>query len=220
MKNVLKESDYNMTSNKKILVIDDNPDIVYTIKEICEFAGHDVKTANDGIDGIEIFKEQKPNLIICDYHMPKYDGLITVKKIRELDDAVAILVLTVDESHEILERFMEVGATDFSIKPVKAPDLISRINVNLRINEMQEKNKQDKENVFVEKGISSATLKMIQDYLKMEAKEKTIKDISIGVELAYQTVHRYIQYLIDKNQIEVISKYGKVGRPLNYYKLI
>lgn len=207
-----------MSDNKKILVIDDEPDIVYTIKEICEFAGHEVVTANEGMTGIELFKKHQPNLIIVDYHMPKYDGLITVKKIRQIDDTVAILVLTVDERHEVLDKFMEVGATDFSVKPVKAPDLISRINVNLRINAMQMQNKMDKESVFVDKGISVATLKMIEDYLRSCDMEASIKEISLGVELAYQTVHRYIQYLVDKGRVEMVLKYGKVGRPLNYYK--
>ena len=209
-----------MSERSKILVIDDEPDIVYTIKEICEFAGHDVVTANDGMAGIELFKENQPNLVIVDYHMPKYDGLITVKKIRKIDDTVAILVLTVDERHEVLDKFMEVGATDFSVKPVKASDLISRINVNLRINAMQRQNKKDKESVFVDKGISVATLKMIEDYLKSTSDEQSIKEISLGVELAYQTVHRYIQYLVEKSRVELVLKYGKVGRPLNYYKLI
>lgn len=208
-----------MSEPSKILVIDDEADIVYTIKEICEFAGHEVITANEGLTGIELFKKHRPNLIIVDYHMPKYDGLLTVKKIRKIDDTVAILVLTVDERHEVLDKFMEVGATDFSVKPVKAPDLISRINVNLRINAMQMQNKKDKESVFVDKGISVATLKMIEDYLITNNEEQTIKEISSGVALAYQTVHRYIQYLVDKNRVELVLKYGKVGRPLNYYKL-
>lgn len=208
-----------MNDKKKILVIDDEPDIVYTIKEICEFAGHDVMTASDGLCGIELHKSYKPNLMIVDYHMPKYDGLSTIKKIREVDDTVAILVLTVDERQEVLERFMVAGATDFSVKPVKAPDLIARVNVNLRINEMQLKNKLDMEHVFIDKGISQATLRMVEDYMANMAEEETLKSVAKGVDLAYQTVHRYVQYLIDNGRVEVISKYGKVGRPTNYYKL-
>lgn len=209
-----------MLEMKKILVIDDEEDIVYTISEICKFAGYEVYTANEGLRGIELFKEYKPNLVIVDYHMPKYDGLSTVKKIRKIDDTVAIMVLTVDERQEILEKFMEVGATDFSVKPVKAPDLISRMNVNLRINAMQMDNKANLENVFVDKGISSATLQMIVEYLEDQKDACTIKEISKGVELAYQTVHRYVQYLIDQNRAELVLVYGKVGRPLNYYRLI
>jgi two-component system response regulator DctR len=209
-----------MSDMKKILVIDDEPDIVYTISEICKFAGHEVVSANEGLKGVELLKGHKPNLVIVDYHMPKYDGLSTVKKIREIDDTVAIMVLTVDERQEILEKFMLVGATDFSLKPVKAPDLISRVNVNLQINSMQMKNKEQEQSVFVEKGISSATLQMIINYLEVQMEEQTIKEISKGVELAYQTVHRYIQYLIDNDQVELVSMYGKVGRPLNYYRLI
>lgn len=208
-----------MSLKKKILVIDDEPDIVYTIKEICEFAGYDVETAGDGLKGIKIHETYQPHLIIVDYHMPEYDGLTTVKKIRQSDDTVAILVLTVDERQEILEKFMEAGATDFSIKPVKAVDLIARININMKVNEIQQKEKDEAQNAFTEKGIGEGTMDKIVTYLRSKDKEVTIKDISVAVELAYQTVHRYIQHLIDSNQVEVISKYGKRGRPTNLYKL-
>lgn len=209
-----------MNKKKLILIIDDEPDIVYTIKEICLYAEYDVITASNGLEGIKLFEFNTPNLIIMDYHMPKYDGLITAKKIREMDQTVAILVLTVNEQQDIFEKFIEAGVTDFSLKPVKAPDLISRINVNMRINEMQLKNKQAQENVFVDKGISVATLSMIEAYLEKQTIGQTIKVISSGVELSYQTVHRYILYMLEKKQIEVVSKHGKVGRPLNYYRKV
>lgn len=208
-----------MSDKKRILVIDDDPDIVYTIKEICLFAGYDVMTANDGIIGIELFKTYQPNMIIVDYHMPKYDGLTTVRKIRELEDTTVILVLTVDERQSVLEKFMEVGATDFAVKPVIAPDLIARINVNIQINEMQIQNKKMQESVYVDKGISNSTLKIIEAFMGRQTEAMKIKEIANEVKLAYQTVHRYVQYMIDNDQIEVITKYGKVGRPTNYYRL-
>ena len=108
---------------KKILVIDDEIDIVYTIKEICEFSGFEVFTASNGKDGLEICKKEEPNLIVLDYHMPGWDGLKTVEKIKEVDETVSILVLTVDERQEIANKFIETGATDFAIKPIKAPEI-------------------------------------------------------------------------------------------------
>ena len=209
-----------MTQAKRVLVVDDEPDIVYTIKEICEFAGYEVLTAGDGQEGIDRFKEAEGiNLMIVDYHMPKVDGLSTVKRIRELDEAVAILVLTVDERQEVLEKFMAVGATDFSVKPIKAPDLISRMNVNMKINEIQLATLQSRQSVFVDKGISKATLDMIEGALNDTAEGKTIREISDEVSLAYQTVHRYMKYLMEEDMAEVVSSYGRVGRPLNYYRL-
>ncbi len=205
---------------KKVLIIDDELDIVYTIKEICEFSGFEAFTANNGKDGLELVKEKQPNLIILDYHMPGWDGLKTVEKIKEVDETVSILVLTVDERQEIANKFIEAGATDFAIKPIKAPDLIARINVNLRISEIQHQNKVAKENVYVAKGISAATLLLIEKYMRTREEGETIDQVSKGVDLAYQTVHRYIHYMLEVGKIEVSSVYGQVGRPKNYYRIV
>lgn len=203
----------------KILIVDDEPDILYTIKEICLYGGWDTVTASNGMQGYELCKAHPPNLVIIDYHMPGWDGLTTVKKIRQHDAAVSILVLTIDENQDVADRFMAAGATDFAIKPIKSPDLISRIKVNLKINEVQQKNINDIQNAFVDKGISPATLSIITDFLSHQKEGLTIEEITSQVNLAYQTVHRYIQHLIQENKLEVIPIYGQLGRPKNKYKL-
>lgn len=212
--------DLGDTNLHKIVVIDDEPDILYTIKEICLIGGWDALTAASGSQGYELCKTNHPNLVIVDYHMAGWDGLTTVKKIRQLDESVSILVLTVDETQEIAERFMQAGATDFAIKPIKAPDLISRIKINLRINEIQKNYKKEEKETFIEKGMSPATLSIICDYLKQQTEGLTIEEITSGINLAYQTVHRYVQYLLEQKKIEVVPIYGQLGRPKNKYRLI
>jgi two-component system response regulator DctR len=204
----------------KIVIIDDEPDILYTIKEICRHGGWEAATASNGKQGYELCRLHKPNLAIVDYHMPDWDGLTTVKKIRQLDNAVSILVLTVDERQEIAEKFIEAGATDFAIKPIKSPDLISRIKMNLKINEVQNKYISERNQIYIDKGISPATLSIICDFLGEQAEGLTIDDISSGLNLAYQTVHRYVQHLIEEKKIEIVPIYGQIGRPKNKYRLI
>jgi two-component system response regulator DctR len=204
---------------KKIIIIDDDEDILFTIKEICNYSGYEAYTTTSGEEALELIKLHNPQLVIVDYHMPKWDGLTTVKKIRTLERNIAILVLTVDERQEISDKFMAVGATDFAIKPIKAPDLMSRISVNLQIQDIQSKMQEKQEQTYLEKGISSATLKLITDFLLSQTEEVTMETITSGVGLAYQTVHRYIQYLVEKESVEVIPIYGQLGRPKNKYKL-
>jgi len=210
----------NSKDKIKIIVIDDEEDILYTIKEICGFGGYDVSTATSGRKGYELCKKYKPQLVIVDYHMPDWDGINTVKKIRDMDPAVSILVLTVDERQEISDKFIEVGATDFAIKPIKAPDLICRIKVNLKIHEITKKNIADKANAFVDKGISPATLNLIWNFLLIQDEDITIEEIANGMNLAYQTVHRYVQYLIEHEKLELIPVYGQIGRPKNKYRVM
>lgn len=203
-----------------IVIIDDEPDIIYTIKEICLSGGWETAAALNGRQGYELCRIYKPRLVMVDYHMPDWDGLTTVKKIRQLDNAVSILVLTVDERQEIAEKFIAAGATDFAIKPIKSPDLISRIKINLKINDIQQKYIKEKKQIYVDKGISPATLSIISDYFKEQGRGMTIDDIAIGLNLAYQTVHRYIQYMLEEKKIQVIPIYGQIGRPKNKYKLL
>ncbi|WP_243120198.1 response regulator [Caloramator sp. E03] len=205
-------------NKKKIVIIDDEPDIQYTIKEICEYGGWEGIIAKNSKDGYELCKKTNPNLVIVDYHMPDWDGLTTVKKIREFNKVVSILVLTVDERQEIAEKFIAAGASDFALKPIRTPDLISRIKINIMINEMQENYERERKQIFIEKGISKATLDVICNYLSQH-EALTIDEITKGVNLAYQTVHRYIQYLIEEGVVEIIPVYGQVGRPKNKYKI-
>ncbi len=204
----------------EIVIIDDEPDILYTIKEICLHGGWEAATASNGRQGYELCRVHKPSLAIVDYHMPDWDGLTTVKRIRQTDNAVSILVLTVDERQETAERFIAAGATDFAIKPIKSPDLISRIKINLRINEIQKKYISEKKQIYLDKGISPATLSIILDYLKEQGDGLTIDDIANGLNLAYQTVHRYVSYLLEEKRIEIVPIYGQLGRPKNKYKLL
>jgi len=194
--------------------------ILYTIKEICTYGGWQALTASNGRQGYELCRVHKPSLAIVDYHMPEWDGLTTVKRIRQMDNAISILVLTVDERQDIAERFIAAGATDFAIKPIKSPDLISRIKINLKINEIQKKYVSDKQQIYLDKGISPATLSMIYEYFRGQSGGLTIDEIAGGLHLAYQTVHRYVQYLIEEKKIEVVPIYGQIGRPKNKYKLI
>lgn len=208
----------SQTAQAKIVIIDDDPDILFTLQEICHFCGYEAYTATSGQEGYEMVKTIMPSLVIVDYHMPGWDGLTTVKKIKNLERNVSILVLTVDEQQETADRFIEAGASDFSIKPIKAPDLISRLKMNLRIQSIEQTMDGKKEQVYLEKGISAATLKLITDFMEGQSEEVTFEDISAGVSLAYQTVHRYIQYLVENDLIEVIPIYGRLGRPKNKYK--
>ncbi len=204
----------------RILIIDDDPGIQFTISEICAYSGYDAVAVSSGREGFDRIQKESFDLVILDYNMPDWDGLFTTKKIKQAVPDLPILILTVDEQQETADKFMAAGASDFSIKPVKAPDLISRIKVNLHIGEIERKMQKKKEAVYIEKGISLATMQLITDFLAEQDRELTFEEISSGVQLAYQTVHRYIKYLENNSLIEVVPVYGNLGRPKNTYKLI
>lgn len=197
----------------KILIIDDEPSILFTISEICSYCGYDAITATSGQEGLDIVQSEVVDLIILDYNMPGWDGLMTTKKIKAYNSQIPIMILTIDEQQQTADKFMEAGANDFSIKPIKAPDLIARMKMNLQIGQMQQQMQQKKEDRYIEKGISYATLCVITEYLKKQEESVTFEDITSNVNLAYQTVHRYVKFLENNDSLEITPIYGQLGRP-------
>lgn len=207
----------------KIIIMDDDQSLRYMLCEIFTFVGWDPVAYPNGREGIKGFLNHGADIILVDYHMPEMDGLETVRLIREQDQQIPILVLTVDERQEIADRFLDAGATDFALKPVKAPDLIARVQLHMRLLDMtktiQTTTKVEYE-VFVTKGISKPTMSYIERYLTACQQPSTVEEISKEVSLAVPTVYRYLTYLVLNGKVQSIPSYQKIGRPKNRYSWI
>ncbi|MCQ1531372.1 response regulator transcription factor [Lutispora saccharofermentans] len=213
-----------------ILSIDDDKDILYALQAIFDFQGWRSVTACDVESGLKAFWQYNPDIILIDYHLPRINGIEGVRMLRQFSPHVPIIVFTIDENQEVADRFLEVGASDFALKPIKAPDLISRIHLHIRLmkqqannlnqadmTQTQADNKTAEERVV--KGISPATLELMKQSMAEASKFLTAEDIADATGLAYQTTYRYLQYMEAENLVEVHVTYGKVGRPKNSYRL-
>lgn len=206
----------------KILMIDDDEQILFALRAVFQFQGWQSVSAKDVPSGLELFQSQQPDLVLIDYHLPRINGVRGVEMIRELDAEVPIIVFTIDESQEVANRFIEAGASDFALKPIKVPDIISRIRLHIRLMESTRRLKKSREEdrSMPAKGIGSATLELIEDAFGDEGEFLTVEMISERTGLAYQTTYRYLQHMVTQNRIEVSQSYGKVGRPKQKYRLI
>lgn len=197
----------------KVLSIDDSKDILFAISAICELENWETITSTDGSNVEEIIIKHNPDIILIDYHMPMINGIEVVKKIRKINKFVPIIVLTVEEKRKIANEFMEAGASDFAIKPIRAIDLISRIKVHLKTH-----NNVECTNESYTKGISKKTKMKILNFLRENKGNHTIEDISNSVGLSYQTTHRYLVHFIENNLVVYEDIYGRQGRPKRIYK--
>lgn len=203
--------------SKKILIIDDDKQILFAMSAICQYQNWIPIIASNVVEGIEKYKSKNPDIISIDYHLPVINGIEGVKKLRKLDKDIPIIVLTVEEDQEVADGFIKVGASDFALKPIKAPDIISRINVHLRLKKSMEDSIKNIDDYT--KGISQETLEIIQSCINKRDNYYSINNIAKATGLAYQTVHRYLQYMESEGIVEVSYKYGKVGRPQKRYKI-
>ena len=123
-----------MEQNYKVLVVDDEPDIVELLQYNLEKAGYSVKTAYNGKQAIDLAKLFLPDLVLMDIMMPKMDGVETSRLLREMPEMastyIVFLTARVEEYSEVAA--FDVGADDYIIKPIKPRALISRISAMLR----------------------------------------------------------------------------------------
>lgn len=196
-----------MADKVSILVIDDDPDTLYTLGQICRFKGWTALLADGYLEAETILANHTPSLILVDYHMPVIDGVEAVIRIRKKLRQTPILILTSDEQLQLMEQFMAAGANDYALKPIRPPDLISRISAHL--------NFQERAQYFSdsEKNIAPHTLETIERYLRSQSEFVTIDQIVEGTQVKKKTAYRYLQYLIEKGKVESQQIYGLKGRP-------
>lgn len=119
---------------KKILIVDDEPDILEFLQYNLKKEGYAVATANDGRHAIEVAEREKPDLIILDIMMPELDGVETCRILRSRKEfamtPVAFLTARDEDFSQITA--LDVGGDDYITKPIKPRVLISRINALLR----------------------------------------------------------------------------------------
>ncbi len=118
----------------RILLVDDEPDILEILKYNLTSEGYQVSTAKNGIEGVEKAKKKKPHLIILDVMMPEMDGIEACEKIRNtegLKDTIITFLTARGEDYSQVAGF-DAGADDYITKPVKPKVLMSKVKALLR----------------------------------------------------------------------------------------
>lgn len=116
---------------KRILVVDDERQIIRMLRASLQSSGYEVLTANNGIEGLERFESGRPDLIITDLAMPEMNGLELTQAVRRLD-RTPIIVLSVRDTDVMKVKALDEGADDYLTKPFSMPELLARIRAQLR----------------------------------------------------------------------------------------
>ena len=123
---------------KRILIIDDHEEIRENIAEILMLGGFDAMTAPNGKRGVELAKQEKPDLIICDIMMPELDGYGVLHMLRRLPETehIPFIFLTAKAERSDFRKGMEMGADDFITKPFDDVELLNAIETRFRKQEI------------------------------------------------------------------------------------
>lgn len=116
---------------KRILVVDDEPQITRVLRSSLTSSGYEVQTAQDGVSALEKMAAWRPDMVITDLAMPRMDGVSLCIEIRAHSD-VPILVLSVKDQEAAKVKALDAGADDYVTKPFGIQELLARVRAHMR----------------------------------------------------------------------------------------
>lgn len=182
----------------RILVVDDEPNMVTGLKDNLEFEGYEVDTASDGAQAYEMIKNNTFDLVILDVMMPKMNGFDVCKQLRKEEIEIPIILLTAkgEEIDKVIG--LELGADDYIQKPFSIRELLARIKAVLRRSSK-----------------STTNLEIIQvGALSLNFKEYTAEQSGEAIKLSHKEFE-IIQYLY-QHKNETVDRYDLLENVWGY----
>src|SRR5829696_1928934 len=116
----------------RVVVVEDNPDLAFGLRNNLEIEGYDVEVAGDGIAGLQTVRTVDPDLVILDLMLPGLDGFRVLRALREEGRDMPVLILTAKGEEADKVRGLHLGADDYVTKPFGVLELLARVKALLR----------------------------------------------------------------------------------------
>jgi DNA-binding NarL/FixJ family response regulator len=189
---------------KKILVIEDEPEMRRNITTLLRYYDYEPLAAPNGRDGVETARRERPDLILCDVMMPELDGY-SVLQALQADASLAripFIFLTAKGEKDDLRSGMNLGADDYLTKPVANAELVRAIETRLRRSEQQMKREFKPDFSSFEPLLALGLTPRAAEALLWLAQGKTNLDIATILGITESTVKKHVQEMFDKLGVE------------------
>ena len=189
---------------KKILVIEDEPQMRKNLHRMLQLEGFEALSANDGAEGVAIAKRELPDLILCDITMPGMDGhgVLGALRMERATSAVPFIFLTARGERGDVRAGMNLGADDYLVKPVSITEILAAIKARFaRMSTAQQSALQ----VIFESPKPLETLGLTPreaEVLFWIAQGKTNAEIGLILDAAAATVKKHVERILEKLEVE------------------
>jgi DNA-binding NarL/FixJ family response regulator len=189
-------------SKQKLLLIDDDPNLILLVKDYLEFNGYQVLTANQGREAIKILEQDTPDLIICDVMMPEMDGYTFVQEIRENPrlEWLPIIFLSAKGHSKDRIKGLTQGADVYMVKPFEPDELVAQVqstlNQSLRMMGNSNRKGDNTPRIQVPKSVElTPTETRVVDLV---ARGKSNKEISQELGVSQRTIESHVSNMLNK----------------------
>lgn len=190
----------------RILVVDDEEKIRNVIKEYGEFEGYEISEANDGMEAVNICKNEDFDIIIMDIMMPRLDGFSAIKEIKKTKNIPVLMLSARGEEYDKLFGF-EIGIDDYVVKPFSPKELMARVNAIVKRGKKFKEDDSSNNGRYEFEGLVVDTLAR-NVYVDGEKKDLTPKEYEL---LQYLIVNKNIALSREKilNEVWGYDFYGE-----------
>lgn len=221
----------------EVLIVEDDPMVAMITKQ---YIGqnphfHTAAICHDGASALQYIQSNLVHLIILDVYMPRLDGMALLRKIREKNLPISVIMVTAANSSTTVEEAFRLGAMDYLIKPFMNERFQQALEKFLvrqsALHDISVFNQQNIDDAFYKgasadlsalpKGIQEVTLLKICHFLDAHPSESlTNEEIADHVELSRVTVRRYMSYLVESGKVVSTINYDTGGRPSLIYQYV
>jgi DNA-binding response OmpR family regulator len=179
---------------KRILVVDDNPDVLRLVDQALTAVGYEVTTSPDGRSAVRDGALSLPDLVLLDIGLPDEDGFTVCARLREKPAALACPVIFLTAAGDIDSRLhgFEQGAVDYIVKPFHIKELLARIKVHLHQDELPKGD------------VPSPLTEREREIVKLLASGKTYKQVAHALQVSQSTIRNHLHNVYHK--LEVVDR--------------
>lgn len=182
--------------NRKILIADDEPNMIWALKKALAKEGYEIISANNGEEAVDNLKED-PDLIIMDLKMPKMNGLEALRKIKEINPKIPVIMITAHGTTDTAVEAMKIGALDYISKPFDIDELrvvikkaLEYKSLNDEINHLRERLDENSSKIIYKSRSMEEVLKLTYKVAPTDATVLILGESGTGKELIADEIHR------------------------------
>ncbi|MEH7155175.1 response regulator [Neobacillus drentensis] len=219
----------------KVILIEDDPMVREVHRQFIDrIEGFSIiGVASNGMEGLRLVKELRPNLAIIDIYMPHMGGVEMLRDLRSEAYPVDVIAITAASDIETIHGVLQQGAFDYIMKPFTfnriKKSLDNYKNYRAKLGEKKVllqaeldqllfiDHKEENGGDRLPKGLNMNTLTKIIDFISYEKEPVSAEEVAEGTGMARVTARRYLDFLEKEGKVKIHIHYGGVGRPVNRY---